>query len=206
MKRVISTVVAVAAFGLAAATCVPAQAQSQGRGRDVLGGRDVADALSPKIVGLTGGLVGGGTMLNGLGDRIALGDALVGGNAPGGLDGLDRLAGGSGLTGPDGPVSAWEAPVGEEAQGGRSADGVERLLMRVSDAVEEFVDISADRFASDGASYGSPTDAGANSGSLLPKGAGGLTGLMELMNGPGGPSGRGEVLEGGGEGRSPGQE
>ncbi|WP_449066463.1 Na+/H+ antiporter NhaA [Planomonospora algeriensis] len=71
MKRVIKTAVAVAALGLAAAICTPAQAQSI----PSLGGQDATETVSMAIRGLAGGLTGG--RLDGLagafGDPVVLG-------------------------------------------------------------------------------------------------------------------------------------
>ncbi|GAA3090947.1 hypothetical protein [Streptosporangium carneum] len=175
MRRVISAVVSVAAFGFAAALCAPAQAQSQereqGRARDVLGGGGTVDALSVTIGGLTGGMVDGRAVLAGLDGRLA------------------RQAGSpADLTVPDGLASAWEVPVDGAPLGapavGSSTDGVESLLMRVSDAVEEFIGVSADKLTSDG----SPTGAGIGAWSL-PEDAEGLTGLADAPGGPVGPRG-----------------
>ncbi|MFI6889888.1 hypothetical protein [Streptosporangium canum] len=66
MKRCIKAAVAVAAFGLAAAVCAPAQAQS----RDILDGQDGTDGLSHVLGGLTFGLLDeGNVQLGTMGDQ-----------------------------------------------------------------------------------------------------------------------------------------
>ncbi|WP_433246708.1 hypothetical protein ACQPYK_45700 [Streptosporangium sp. CA-135522] len=74
MKRVIKAVVAVAAFGLAAAICAPAQARS----RDILDGPGGAGEVSMAVGGLTGGLVDGRDVLVALTDDQGLLVALRG--------------------------------------------------------------------------------------------------------------------------------
>ncbi|WP_031169839.1 hypothetical protein [Streptosporangium roseum] len=66
MKRFIKAAVAVAAFGLAAAICAPAQAQP----RDILDGQDGTDGLSHVLGGLTFGLLDeGNVQLGTMGDQ-----------------------------------------------------------------------------------------------------------------------------------------
>ncbi|MFD8528261.1 hypothetical protein ACFV0L_12700 [Streptosporangium canum] len=66
MERFIKAAVAVAAFGLAAAVCAPAQAQS----RDILDGQDGTDGLSHVLGGLTFGLLDeGNVQLGTMGDQ-----------------------------------------------------------------------------------------------------------------------------------------
>ncbi|MEV4182337.1 hypothetical protein AB0J28_12950 [Streptosporangium canum] len=66
MKRFIKAAVAVTAFGLAAAICAPAQAQS----RDILDGQDGTDGLSHVLGGLTFGLLDeGNVQLGTMGDQ-----------------------------------------------------------------------------------------------------------------------------------------
>src|SRR5687768_12628875 len=82
MKRVIKTAVAVAALGLAAAICTPAQAQSI----PSLGGQDATETVSMAIRGLAGGLTGG--RLDGLAGGQGL-EGLTGGQgAPPATDGV----------------------------------------------------------------------------------------------------------------------
>ncbi|OUC91453.1 hypothetical protein [Streptosporangium minutum] len=66
MKRFIKAAAAVAAFGLAAAICAPAQARS----RDILDGQDGTDGLSHVLGGLTFGLLDeGNVQLGTMGDQ-----------------------------------------------------------------------------------------------------------------------------------------
>ncbi|MER5325467.1 hypothetical protein [Streptosporangium roseum] len=66
MKRFIKAAVAVAAFGLAAAICAPAQARSH----DIPGGQDGTDGLSHVLGGLTFGLLDeGNVQLGTMGDQ-----------------------------------------------------------------------------------------------------------------------------------------
>ncbi|MEV4251046.1 hypothetical protein AB0J63_47625, partial [Streptosporangium canum] len=66
MKRFIKAAVAVTAFGLTAAVCAPAQAQS----RDILDGQDGTDGLSHVLGGLTFGLLDeGNVQLGTMGDQ-----------------------------------------------------------------------------------------------------------------------------------------
>ncbi|MFC4060324.1 hypothetical protein ACFOWE_18630 [Planomonospora corallina] len=62
MKRGIKTAVAVAAFGLAAAICTPAQAQEI----PSLGGKNPVETVSMAVRGLAGGLTNGRAALDGL--------------------------------------------------------------------------------------------------------------------------------------------
>ncbi|GGK71425.1 hypothetical protein Ppa06_34760 [Planomonospora parontospora subsp. parontospora] len=103
MKRVIKTAVAVAALGLAAAICTPAQAQSI----PSLGGQDATETVSMAIRGLAGGLTGG---------RL---DGLAGGQ------GLDGLTGGQGL---EGLAGGQGAPPVTDGVFGKASAAVERLL------------------------------------------------------------------------------
>ncbi len=190
MRRVISTVVTVAAFGFAAAICVPAQAQSQGQsqrraqghGRDVLGGgrgAGMAGVLPAPPGGLTGALVDG---------RAVPAD-------PAGLGAPGRLTvSPATLATPYGPLGVGTAGAGRKPldalAGGQSADRVEELLMTLSDAVEDFIDASADDLASGGSLTGAGTGSWPS-----PEGTGGTEGLVGdltgLANGPGGPIGPG---------------
>ncbi|MGV9778793.1 hypothetical protein [Streptosporangium sp. NPDC003464] len=158
MKRVIKAAVAVAAFGLAAAVCAPAQAQA----RDVFDGRDAAEDVSMAVEGLTGGLLDGRNMLSALSygqDRpISLGGGrdprieLGGGQAP--FNGQSPFNGQAPFNGQS-PFNG-QTPFGGPAADRRD-DGVDGLLGTLSDAVEDLVGVSPDGIALDSPLTGSTT-------------------------------------------------
>ncbi|GIH97509.1 hypothetical protein Psi01_81390 [Planobispora siamensis] len=67
MKRVIKAAVAVAAFGLAAAICSPAQAQARDGADETFSDQGATGTVSMAIQGLSGGLFDSGAALSGLG-------------------------------------------------------------------------------------------------------------------------------------------
>ncbi|GIH78539.1 hypothetical protein [Planobispora longispora] len=127
MKRVIKAAVAVAAFGLAAAICSPAQAETAD---ETLDGYGAAGTVAAAIQGLSGGLFDSGAALSSLGSGqgTMTADGVVGT----GTDAVERILG----------VSAdnitWGAPARGVSDGtgpvGQTVDSVSGLTGTAADA------------------------------------------------------------------------